>query len=141
MRRSGWLAFGLWALPGVVLALQISAFGLLLAPIGVGVTVLLVRSTRVWPEVLGIGEGAAAVCFLVVALNSDYWGCPPSGEVITRTPTSLTVESCGGVNPWPWLIVGAILATGAALAYGVARRPRGPSLNTSAHPAGKPLGT
>lgn len=77
-------------------------------------------------RVLGIGEGVAGVCFAVVALNADYWGCPRSGEVITRTPSSITVESCGTLNPVPWLIIGLILAIGAAVGYAIGRRPPTP---------------
>ena len=123
MRKTGWLAFGAWAVPGIVLGLQVSAIGLLLLPLGLVATILLARSTRAWPEALGILEGDAAACFLVVALNADYWTCPPSGEVITRTGGSLVVESCGNLNPRPWLIAGLILAVVGAVAYRVARRP------------------
>ena len=125
MRKTGWIAFSLWAVPGIVVGLQVSAIGVLLLPVGLLATILLAKFTRVWPEVLGGSEGIAAVCLLVVALNADYWTCPASGEVITRTKDSLTVESCGTVNPWPWLIVGLIFAVGGAIAYGIAKRPPG----------------
>ena len=129
MSKTGWIAFSLWAVPGIVAGLQVSAIGVLLLPVGLVVIVLLAKSTRIWPEVLGLFEGMAAVCFVVVALNADYWTCPPSGEVITRTKDSLTVESCGTVNPWPWLMVGLTLAVGAAVAYRVAKRPPGAALD------------
>ena len=129
MRRTGWLAFGLWAVPGIVVGLQVSAIGVLLLPVGLVATILLAKFTRGWPEVLGIFEGIAAACLLVVAVNADYWTCPPSGEVITRTKDSVTVASCGGFNPWPWLIAGLIFAIGGAVAYAVAKRPRGTALD------------
>lgn len=129
MRKSGWIAFSLWAVLGIVVGLQVSAIGVLLLPVGLVVIVLLAKFTRIGPEVLGVFEGIAAVCFLVVALNADYWTCPPSGEVITRTKDSVTVESCGTLNPWPWLIAGLIFAVGAALAYRVAKRPPRPALD------------
>ena len=135
-RKTGWIAFGLWAVPGVVVGSLVSSIGVLLLPAGLVATVLLTRSTRVWPEALGLFEGIAAFCFLVVALNADYWTCPASGEVITRTKDSLTVESCGTLNPWPWLIVGLIFAAGAAIAYGVAKRPPGMALGGRAEAAG-----
>lgn len=124
MRKTGWLAFGLWAVPGIVVGFQVSVIGVLLLPLGLVATVLLVKFTRVWPELFGIFEGMAAVC-LIVALNADYWSCPSSGEIITRTEGSVTVESCGSPDPWPWLIAGLVFAIGGAVAYGVARRPRG----------------
>ena len=135
MRKTGWLAFGLWAVPGIVLGVQVSAIGLLLLPVGLVATILLARSTRVWPEALGVFEGVAAACFLVVALNADYWTCPPSGEVITRTRDSLTVESCGTLNPWPWLVAGLILAVVGAVAYWFARRPGSMALGGRAQAA------
>jgi len=128
MRKTGWLAFGLWAVPGIVVGLQVSAIGVLLLPVGLVATILLARSIRVWPEALGISAGIAAACFLIVALNADYWSCPASGELITRTKGSVTVESCGSLNPWPWLIVGLVLAVGGAVAYAGAQRPRGMAL-------------
>jgi len=136
MRKTGWPAFGLWAVPGIVLGLQVSAIGVLLLPVGLVAVFLIARFIRVWPEALGIFEGIAAVCLLIVALNADYWSCPPSGEVTTRTRDSVTVESCGSLNPWPWLIVGVIFAVGGAVAYGVAKRPRGIALDGQAQPFG-----
>jgi hypothetical protein len=129
MRRTGWVAFSLWAVLGIVAGLQVSAIGVLLLPFGLVVIVLLAKFTRIWPEILGVFEGIAAVCFLIVALNADYWTCPPSGEVITRTKDSVTVESCGTLNPWPWLIAALTLAVGAAVAYRAAKRPPGPALD------------
>jgi hypothetical protein len=55
-------------------------------PVWLVVAIPLIRFTRIWPEVLGIGERVAAICFVVVAENADDWSCPPSGEVVTRTP-------------------------------------------------------
>lgn len=132
MRTTGWLGFGLWAVPGVVVGLQVSAIGVLLLPVGLVATILLAKFTRGWPEVLGILLGIAAACFLIVALNADYWSCPPSGEVITRTQDSVTVASCGGLNPWPWLIAGLIFAIGGAVGYGVAKRPPGRAFDSPA---------
>ena len=124
MRKSGWLAFCLWSVPGIFVGLQVSVIGVLLLPVGLVATILLAKFTRGWPEALGVLEGVAAVCFLIVALNADYWGCPSSGEVITRTKDSVTVESCGGLSPWPWLTVGLVLGIGGVIAYAVAKRPR-----------------
>jgi len=122
MRKVGYVPFGLWALPGLVLGLQVSTIGVLLIPVGLAATLLLVKFTRVWPEVLGLFEGVALICFLVTVLNAGYWTCPPSGEVVTRTQSSVTYESCGSLNPWPWLIIGTVFAVGGAIAYSVAAR-------------------
>ncbi len=131
VKKSGWTWFALWALPGVVLGLQVSPIGFLLLPIGLLAVIALVRLTGFGPELLGLVEGVAIACLGVVALNADYWSCPPSGEVITRTRDTLTVESCGSVNPLPWLILGIVLAGGAALGYRFARRPTGPALGST----------
>ncbi len=125
MRKTGWLVFVLWAVPGMILGLQVSAIGVLLVPVGLLAIFLIARSSRVWPEVLGSFEGVAAACFLVVALHFDYWSCPPSGEVTTRTKGSVVVESCEGLNPWPWLVAGLVFAVGGAVGFAVAKCPGG----------------
>ena len=135
MRKTGWLPFALWALPGVVVGFQVSAIGLLLVPAGVAVAVLLMKHTRCWPEALGIFEGVAVVCLAIVALNADYWSCPASGETITRSKGSVTVATCGGLNPWPWLVVGVTFAIGGAVAYALASRTRGSAID-GAHAPG-----
>jgi hypothetical protein len=83
---------------------------------------LLWRLTGPGPELLGLVEGVAIACLVVVALNADYWSCPPSGEVITRTPDTVTAESCGELNPWPWLVAGVALAVGGVVGYAYARK-------------------
>jgi hypothetical protein len=118
----GWGAFALWGVPGIVLAFQISQIGALLLPAGLIAIAVLVKYTRVWPESLGVSAGVAAL-FLVIAVlevKAD-WGCPASGEKVTRTTYSEHAESCIG-NPWPWLILGLIFGVGGAVAYRVARR-------------------
>lgn len=107
------------------MGMQVSAIGLVLLPIGLLAVIALLRLTDVGPELLGLFEGVAIVCLGVVAASADYWNCPPSGEVVTRTRDTLTVESCGSVNPLPWLIAGVVLAIGAALGYAAARRAAG----------------
>jgi hypothetical protein len=123
LKKSGWIWFSLWALPGIVAGLQVSAVGVLLLPVGLVGSLILWRLTGPGPELLGIFEGVAMVCFVVVVLGTDYWACPPSGEVITRTRDTLTVESCGSLNPWPWLIAGLVFGVGAVIAYAHARSP------------------
>ncbi len=125
MPKVGWPAFGLWAVPGLVVGFLVTSIGVPLLPFGILATVLLARSTRVWPEMLGILEGIAGVCFLIVALNADYWSCPASGEVITRTRTSEIVESCGALSPWPWVVAGLVFALGGAASYAIAKPPPG----------------
>src|SRR4051794_37658804 len=134
MRKTGWVPFGLWAIPGVVVGLQVSVIGVFLLPVGLIAAVLLTRYARRWPEVLGLFEGVAAVCFFVVVLSADYWTCPPSGEVTTRTKNTVTIDSCGDVNPWPWLIVGLICAVGALSAFVLARRDRADGLGVAPGP-------
>jgi 4-hydroxybenzoate polyprenyltransferase len=117
LKKSGWTWFVLWSLPGIVVGFQVSTVGLFLLPIGLLVSLILFSLTGPGPELLGILEGVAIVCLVVVVLNADYWTCPPSGEVITRTRDTVTVESCGDLNPWPWLIAGLVFGVGAAIAY------------------------
>lgn len=130
-KRSGWTWFVLWALPGIIVGLQVSAIGIFLLPIGLLASLVLARFTGAGPELLGIVEGLAIACLVVAALNADYWTCPPSGEVITRTRDTVTVESCGEVSPWPWLSVGLVLGIGAVIAYGISRPSRGPRVGST----------
>jgi hypothetical protein len=124
LKKSGWIWFAVWGAPGIVIGLQVSAVGILLLPLGLLAGLVLWKITGPGPELLGILEGVAIACLVVVALNADYWSCPASGEVITRTPDTLTVESCGELNPWPWLIAGLVFALGAPIAYALARPAR-----------------
>lgn len=69
--RDGWPYFLLWAV-----ASCLAAFALILAPIGgvvvpplIGVALLIRRSPRVWPEVLGVAPGLGAVGLLVGYFN------------------------------------------------------------------------
>lgn len=119
MPKTGWVPFILWALPGAVVGLQITALGILLLPLAFLAIVLLTKRTRIWPESIGAIVGIAAVLVAIGLINSDYWTCPPSGKLITRTATSMTIESCGEVNPLPWLLGGGILAFVAPLSYAV----------------------
>lgn len=124
-RKSGWVWFSLWAVPGFVLGLQISQVGILLLPIGLIAAILLATRSRVWPESLGVAAGIGLMCLFVTLLNGDSWpwSCPASGEIVTRTSNSVLVESCHRWYGLPWLIVGLVFSGGSALAYKlIARR-------------------
>ncbi|MEJ7825587.1 MAG: hypothetical protein WKF48_09170 [Solirubrobacteraceae bacterium] len=94
--------------------------GVLLLPIGLLTAFLLTRSIRVWPEILGLLEGVAAVFLAIAALNVGSRPCPSRGELVTDEGS----VSCGGLDPWPWLIIGLLLAFGAAVAYRRVARSR-----------------
>lgn len=117
--RSGWIWFSLWAVPGLVLGLQVSQIGAVFLPIGLIAAVLVAQRSRVWPEILGLAAGIGLMCLFVALLNGDSWpwNCPASGEIITRTPNSVSAESCDRWYALPWLIVGLIFSGGSALAY------------------------
>jgi hypothetical protein len=117
----GW--FVVWTGVGAVLLfsiLDLPGYGLLVAPIAiVAFAIALRKAPRLWPEVLGLVEGAGATCLLLAYLNRDYRPCP-SGPIILGPGQSSF--SCGGAPPQPWLIAGALLVTIAALAYLLALR-------------------
>ena len=123
MKHTGWPWFFAWAIAGVGAGLQVSAIGILLLPLTLAWLYFLLRTSRATPEALGVLEGVAAVCFFVVAVNADYWTCPSSGEIVHNSGGSaVSIDSCGGLNPWPWLIVGLVLSVVAPLAYRRMRR-------------------
>jgi hypothetical protein len=129
MRRSGWLWFWLWAIPGVALGLQVSVIGVLFLPVALVVAIVLGKVSRPWPEALGILAGIGLTFLLIALLNSDSWPwtCPASGEIVTRTANSVTVESCDRWYAAPWLVSGLLFTFGAAVCYRLIARRRHPS--------------
>src|ERR671927_26346 len=118
MRRRGWPWFWLWAIPGVALGFQVSVIGFLFVLPGLIVALLLGRFVRGWPEPLGVAAGLGLTCLtvaLIAVLNGDWPGaCPPSGEVVTRTATSVAGRSCHRWSAVPWTVAGVVLLGGAA---------------------------
>lgn len=123
----GWVWFGVWAIIGIVGALAIlsaMSVGLFLIPVaGIGAWVVAKRA-RVWPEVLGLMFGAAAVLLAIAYRASSTPQCDdprppfpspgPVGELQTYT--------CIDLSPVPFLFVGVVLALLGLGAYVLVRR-------------------
>jgi hypothetical protein len=107
MRAQGWRWFWAWGLAGgLVLFAFVTGLtiGLFLLPLAVVALVLVARRSRGWPEGLGVLAGMAAVCLSVGGLQ---------------------LAAGGGLDPWPWLAVGAPLGALGVGGYALLRRRLG----------------
>ncbi|MGH2994771.1 MAG: hypothetical protein ACRDON_09000 [Gaiellaceae bacterium] len=112
MRAEGWPWFWAWGLAGgLVLFALLTGFsiGLFLLPLAVVALVLVARRARGWPEGLGVLAGVAAVCLSVGGLQ---------------------LAADGGLDPRPWLAVGAALGALAVGGYMFLRRRTGSAWKT-----------
>ena len=120
-RMSGWAAFGVIAVLGVLLAFSFLSFaGPLAWPIViiVGAVVIWARpSARDW---LGLVAGIGAFLLFIAAIHINDTRCPPSGTTIVTGPGGS--YSCGGLDSKPWLIVGMIVFGAGIGLYTWARR-------------------
>jgi hypothetical protein len=124
MRRwTGWTAFAAWSAASALLVFSIVAgfgIGLFVFPVAViAIFVVAFRSSG-WPEVVGVIAGAGAVLLFIAFLNRDYDPCPESGFL--DVPPGETSAECGGLDPMPWLISGAVLVAVAFVAHAIFRR-------------------
>lgn len=115
----GWV----WAWAGAagLLAFSVVAgfgIGLFVLPLALVALWYVARSSRLWPDVLGAPAGIAGLCFLIAAVNANAQPCPAQGAQ-TLSPGESSA-SCGGRDPLPWLVAGAVLvlvsASGSAIA-------------------------
>lgn len=81
MDARGWPWFLAWALPGLTVGLQVSAIGLLVAPVGLILIWLLMRKTGFAGEAFGMLLGIALVVLFIAwanvgpgDLNALSWG-------------------------------------------------------------------
>ena len=125
--RTGWPSVIEWTL-----ALSLAAFavvsvmsiGMFVLPFAVAAAAIVARRNRTWPEsVFGGLLGAAAVCLLVAYLNRAYSPCP-AGPMWLGPGEHVR---CGGLNPLPWLTVGALLTAVGLVGYAAFRRHREPA--------------
>jgi hypothetical protein len=119
-----WRWFAAWAAVGGLVAFTLlgaATIGVFVLAFAVLAVVLVLRSGRLWPELLGAVFGIGVLCLVVGALHRDYAPCPDGGLVVPPGETSV---SCGGADPVPWLIAGTLLSVAGAAAYLLARRLR-----------------
>lgn len=127
-RAEGWAGFAAWGLVGALFSLSVlgaASIGLFVLPVAVLALMVVVWLVRVWPEIAGMLEGAAALSLFVALSNLGSTPCPSSGSgVHVGGGAGGTSFSCGGLDPMPWLLVGLALA-GAGLGIYVLSRARG----------------
>ncbi|MEW6154039.1 MAG: hypothetical protein AB1673_08645 [Actinomycetota bacterium] len=125
-RTRRWGGFAAWAGGGAVSGLAgiaMPSVGLLVAVLAVAV-VALVRAGRhlqVWPDVAGFLPGAGSLFLLVGLANLNSTPCPSSGSGLAGPGATGAMSSCGGFDPWPWLLIGVVLAA-TGLAFFLAPR-------------------
>jgi len=121
--RTGWRAFGVWAVVGSLFGFALVA----LASIGLFILVLAIAAAalvatgervRVWPEITGVLAGLGAFPLVVGLLNVGSTPCPSSGSAASGAAS----VSCGGFDPVPWLAAGTALIAAGLAAYSVLRR-------------------
>ena len=115
-----WGGFALWAGVGALFGLSAIAMpsvGLSVLVLTVAVVALLrVGHLQVWPDVAGFLPGAGALFLFVGLANLNSTPCPSSGSGFAGPGATGPISSCGGFDPWPWLLIGVVLtATGFAL--------------------------
>ena len=115
--RSVWIGFTHWAGAGVLVSLSLAAaasFGLFLLPVAGAAIVLLARRGGAWPVPLGVVAGVGVTLLALAALNLD--SAPCTGTTLTVAPGETSV-SCGGFDPRPFAVAGALLVAGATIAF------------------------
>lgn len=120
----GW--FLAWALTAILLAVGVfGAFGvgILVLPVGAASALLLTVRAHRWPDSLGILAGLGLLAVSVSFLNRHFNRCPLEPPTVTRQP-GFRAPQCGGLNPFPWLIVGILLLVIAIASYSVLRMSR-----------------
>lgn len=127
-KRQGWPWFLAWTVAGGLLAFSLLTWlALFLLPAALAAVLLAARLGRVWPELLGAVTGAGLTLLGIAFANRDFTPCPASGEL--TVPPGGTSESCGGLDPVPWLVAGLVLVAAGIAAHALVRA-RSPAVVT-----------
>jgi hypothetical protein len=122
---SGWGGFAAWAFVGALFSLSFlgaASIGLFLLPAALLALLVVSWFVRLWPEIAGVLEGAAALSLFVGISNLGTTPCPASGSHTVRVGADPGATwSCGGMEPLPWLLVGFALAGVGVGVYALAR--------------------
>lgn len=125
-KRRGWIAFLEWSTSAAFLVfavLSLPSVGLFILPFALIVCWWVTHHARVWPEGLGSFGGAGSVLLFVAFSNRNSVPCPPSGSNFRVAPGE--TGSCGGLDPTPWLTIGAALVCVSVIGYALDRFRRG----------------
>jgi len=118
LRRSGWFVEWLFVGAGYAFGvLAAASIGLLVLPVPVVATIVLLKhhSSSHAAAGFGIASGLGLPLLYVAYLNR-------SGPGTICTSTS-TMHRCDQeLNPWPWLVVGALLVLAGAAAFVIRER-------------------
>jgi hypothetical protein len=93
-----------------------ASIGLFVMPVAVAAAWLTSRHVDSGPELFGLVAGAGLVSFAVGLANIENLGeepCPASGSQGLQEGEA----TCGGLDPIPWLSVGAVLTLASASAF------------------------
>ena len=124
----GWPAFRLYVLAGGLLSFGLVAaasIGLFVIPFGVFLFGLLIAYAPDWRDRWGAVAGVGAVGVLIGLLNLNSSPCPEVGWVVVGPGEGS--YSCGGLEAWPWLVVGALIVATALVMYRRGQRVAGSS--------------
>jgi hypothetical protein len=108
--RATWWSLATWAVAFGLLTLAIVgawSIGVYVLPFAIVALVVAGSLNRSRPGSLwGAPVGAGSVLMYIAYLNRNYSPCPTSGTVTRLSPGQHT--SCGGFDPIPWLLLGAL---------------------------------
>ena len=123
-RRSGWQALAEWAIAFALISLVVIAamsIGMFILPFAAVALGFAGTRNRAWPEAaMGALVGVGTACLFVAYRNRSYAPCP-------QGPMRLAWGqhfSCGGLDPTPWLVVGAVTIGAGIIGYLAARHTR-----------------
>jgi hypothetical protein len=131
-----WRWFAAWSLPGVCVALGVTALGVFTLPVGL-VLVVVLSARRRRAASLGLLAGVGVVVTLIGSIHLDYQACSAIHESDHLAPgvAGPVSGSCGGIDGVPWMIVGIALTVAAVVLYLHATRPALPGSSPTSAPA------
>lgn len=118
-RVGGWPGLLCWGMVGGLFAfgfVAMASIGLFVVPVAVAAAWLTSRHVESGAELLGLITGAGLVSLAVGLANVENFeqSCPARGSEGLRE----SEDSCGGLDPIPWLLVGTLLTLASMSAFG-----------------------
>jgi hypothetical protein len=115
--HAGWSAVSEWSLSFALVALgvlSLPSIGVFVLPVALALLAVVALRNRPWPEAGAGGLLGIGAAFLFVAYRSlDYVPCASAPIELGPGQT----YTCGGWDPLPWLLLGAMLASAGLLGY------------------------
>lgn len=108
--RATWLSLVEWAVAFGLLTLAVLGawtIGIYVLPFAIVALAVAARRSGAQPGSLwGAPVGIGSVLLFIAYVNRNYSPCPTSGTITRLSPGEHT--SCGGFDPIPWLLIGAL---------------------------------